>query len=154
MENNYDSTADTLKHIKRVQEYLIDSASILLRRAVVHDASKLEEPEKSIFDVATPKLAGIKFGTPEYTQSLEDIKPALEHHYAVNSHHPQHYKNGINGMDLFDIVEMLVDWKASSERTKDGDIMRSIELNAERFGMSEQLVEIFKNTALMLFSDR
>ena len=49
-------------------------------------------------------------------------------------------------MDLIDLVELICDWVASSKRHADGNIYRSIELNKERFGMSDQLCEILKNT--------
>jgi hypothetical protein len=71
----------------------------------------------------------------------------LEHHYEHNSHHPEHYPSGITGMSLLDVMEMLIDWKAASERHTDGDIMRSIEQNQERFGYSDDLRSIFENTA-------
>ena len=38
------------------------------------------------------------------------------------------YANGVAGMDILDLVEMLCDWKAASERTKDGDFQKSIEI--------------------------
>jgi len=50
-------------------------------------------------------------------------------------------------MDLFDIIELLMDWKASSERHDDGNIYKSLEINKDRFQMSDQLIQIFKNTA-------
>lgn len=150
MVNNYDSTAETLKHIRRVNDFLIDASCEILSRAKKHDQSKLEEPEKSTFDEVTPLLKDLKFGSEEYTQATKKIKPALDHHYSVNSHHPQHYENGINGMNLFDIVEMFFDWKAAGERTKDGDIMKSIEINSERFGISKQLRKILENTVAYL----
>lgn len=148
----YDSSADTLRHIKRVNELLGDAAITLIRRGQIHDDSKLEEPEKSAFDISTPKLKDLVFGTPEYQQSLDELKPALDHHYANNSHHPQFYKNGIDGMDLFDLMEMLIDWKAAGERTAKGNIFKSIEINKERFGISDQLNNILLNTALRIFS--
>jgi hypothetical protein len=154
MENKFDSTAETLKHIQKVNGYLIDAATELLKRAKNHDASKLQEPEKSAFDEVTPLLPNLKFGTEEYRESTRKIKPALDHHYSVNSHHPQHYENGINGMNLFDLVEMFFDWKASGERTKDGDIRKSIEINAERFGMSKQLRQIFENTVTYFIDEK
>jgi hypothetical protein len=145
--NNYDSTADTLLHIKRVNELLSEAAIELLNRGIVHDMSKLESPEKELYDEHTPKLKSLTFGTPEYYKNLEDIKPALDHHYAHNSHHPQFYEDGVDGMDLFDVIEMLIDWKAATERHEDGNIWKSIGINKERFGLSDQLVNIFKNTA-------
>lgn len=32
----------------------------------------------------------------------------------------------VNGMDLLDVLEMLVDWKAAGERHKDGCIYKSL----------------------------
>ena len=101
----------------------------------------------SYFDKLTPLLAGSEFGSSEYRDFLKQLKPALDHHYAKNSHHPEHYWDGINGMDLFDIIEMFADWKAASERHENGDIYKSIEINKRRFEMSAQLKQIFINTA-------
>lgn len=42
---------------------------------------------------------------------------------------------------------MFFDWKAATERTKDGNIYKSIEHNKGRFELSEQVCQIFKNTA-------
>ncbi len=50
-------------------------------------------------------------------------------------------------MDLMDVVEMFCDWKAATMRHNDGDIRKSIEINQKRFNMSDDLMEIFKNTA-------
>ena len=55
---NYDSKADTLLHIKRVAELMTNASSELIRRANVHDNSKLESTEKELFDEFTPKLKG------------------------------------------------------------------------------------------------
>ena len=144
--NKYDSTADTLLHIRRVSQLLTDAATELLRRGNVHDNSKLRSPEKELFDEYTPKLKNTAYGSEEYKEFLEKLKPALNHHYENNSHHPEHYKNGVDDFDLFDLVEMFFDWKAATERTKDGDILKSININQNRFGISEQICNIFKNT--------
>lgn len=143
----YDSEADTLKHIKRVNELLIDCSKLLLARAKVHDNSKLEPTEKLLFDEMTPKLASSVYGSEDYKQMLDDLSVALKHHYANNTHHPEHYIDGIDGMDLFDIMEMAMDWKAATERHDNGDIYKSIEINHKRFNMSQQLANIFINTA-------
>ena len=50
-------------------------------------------------------------------------------------------------MNLLDLIEMFCDWSASSQRHHDGNIRKSIEVNADRFGMSPQLTRIFENTA-------
>jgi hypothetical protein len=50
-------------------------------------------------------------------------------------------------MSLIDIIEMFCDWKASTERQKDGNLLKSIDINAQRFGYDDQLKQIFINTA-------
>lgn len=141
-----DSTIDTLKHIKRVSQLLTEAASELINRANVHDSSKLKEPEKTAFDNASD-LKTVTYGSEEYKECLKKLGVGLVHHYENNSHHPEHYFNGIDGMNLFDVIEMFLDWKAAGERHADSSIYKSIELNKERFKMSEQLINIFKNTA-------
>lgn len=54
--------------------------------------------------------------------------------------------SSVNQMNLFDVLEMFVDWMAACQRHADGDINKSIEINRTRFALSPQLVEIFKNT--------
>lgn len=143
---NYDSKADTLLHIKRVAELMTNASSELIRRANVHDNSKLESPEKELFDEFTPKLKGCTYGSEEYKGYLKELKVALDHHYQNNSHHPEHYENGVNGFDLFDLMEMAMDWCAAVERHDDGDIFKSLEINTERFQLSNQIVCILHNT--------
>lgn len=142
---------DTFRHIERVRNLLNICVKELLDRAEKHDQSKLESPEVESFTEYTPKLAASTYGSVEYDDFKKAIKPALDHHYANNRHHPEHHKNGINDMSLFDLLEMLVDWKAASERHNDGNIRKSIEINGNRFNMSPQLITIFENTVKDLF---
>jgi len=144
----YDSAKETLYHIQRVSRLIHNVCKDLLDRADKHDESKLQYPEKAVFDKFTSRLSKVTYGGDEYnSDTAGDMKPALKDHYAANSHHPEHYENGIGGMDLLGLIEMLCDWKAASERHPDGDIRKSIKINKERFGMSDQLVSIFKNTS-------
>lgn len=140
-----DSSKQTLGHIEDVRNNIRIFTVDLAQRGIDHDASKLRDPEKYYFDNA-PDISKLEYGTEEYKASCLFLKPAIDHHYAHNSHHPQYYENGINGMNLFDIVEMFCDWRAATKRNLNGDIMKSIEINAERFGMSKQLKSIFINT--------
>jgi NTP pyrophosphatase (non-canonical NTP hydrolase) len=146
----FDSTENTKAHIAKVAYHLGTFAGELYKRAEVHDASKLQEPEKSGFDACIPKLENLMYGSDEYRAALREIKPTLEHHYAHNSHHPEFYgDNGIAGMDMADLVEMLCDWKAASERMKGGgDIAKSIAINQERFHIPWTLSSIMMNHAM------
>lgn len=147
MTEPYDSTQDTLNHIDRVIEHLGDVIENLQNRGMVHDTSKLKSPEKAIFDDVSPKLKALTYGSYEYQMALGDMHEALAHHYQANSHHPEHYPNGVDGMSLLDLIEMFCDWKAASERHADGDFGKSLEINRERFKISDQLAAIFQNTS-------
>jgi hypothetical protein len=138
---------ETFRHIERVRNLLNRAAADLLRRGEEHDQSKLESPEAEMFAEFTPRLAGMTYGSPEFNACKAAMGPALAHHYANNAHHPEHYKGGVNDMTLLDLLEMLLDWKASSERHHDGNILKSIEINADRFGISPQLTRLLENTA-------
>lgn len=145
---SYDSTADTQAHIDRVQSLIHDAMANLARRALAHDASKLVSPEKEMFDHYTPRLRELTYGSDAYRACVEEMKQtALTHHYEHNSHHPEHYPNGFDGMSLLDVIEMLCDWKAAGERHADGSLAKSLETNKTRFGLSEQLHGILVNTA-------
>jgi len=179
----------TFRHIEKVRNYLNRFICSLLRRGERHDQSKLASPEVELFTEMTPILSGLTFGSPEYEESKAKLGPALDHHYAKNRHHPEHWpavdnkeadlieehiknineesnpelvialkdhvaslRSPLNNMSLLDHCEMLCDWKASSERHNDGNIRKSIEHNAARFGMSKQLVNVYKAT-LEVFTD-
>lgn len=141
---------ETTKHIDTVRQYLRFFTDKLTTRGVEHDKQKLESPEIEIFTEETPKLKDLTYGSDEYNESLKNLQVALEHHYANCRHHPEHFKRGINDMNLIDIVEMLCDWKASSLRQNDGNLLKSIESNANRFRIDDQLKQILINTAKLL----
>lgn len=138
---------DTIRHIENVRKYLRFIIDRLITRGVEHDRLKLESPEVEIFTEYTPKLAQSTYGSEEYHTFLKEMDVALQHHYANYRHHPEHFERGINDMNLVDIVEMLCDWKAASMRHNDGDLLKSIEINARRFGYDDQLKQILINTA-------
>ncbi len=140
----------TMRHIERVRNLLNHFVKILLDRGEEHDQSKLCAPEVGLFTEYTSKLATCTYESAEYHAFRKAMGPALAHHYANNSHHPEHYKNGVDDMNLVDVLEMFCDWKAASERHNDGNIRTSIEKNADRFKLSPQLVKILENTVDLL----
>lgn len=119
----------------------------LQERGRVHDQSKLVEPEKSVFDRVTQRLSSEVYGSPEHTAARAELGEALVHHYTHNSHHPEHYPNGIDGMSLLDYIEMFADWRAAGERYKGGNLADSLRINKERWNISDQLTTVFENTA-------
>lgn len=146
----YDSTQDTMEHINKVQVRIAEVQANLDQRAAVHDRSKLAEPEKAGYDILVGALAGNQYGTDAFKAAMQAantdprVKAAIQHHYDVSAHHPEHFENGIDGMSLLDVLELLCDWKGASERY--GPSLLALAHNKERFGISDQLYAILENT--------
>lgn len=138
--------SETLKHVNEVRKNLWTLIHELDVRSQVHDASKFQEPERSIYAEALPNLAKTEYGTPAYAELMTQSKPAIDHHWAHNRHHPEHWPNGIEDMDLVDLLEMIADWTAATKRNKNGNPHRSIAINTPRYKLTPQLAQILKNT--------
>ena len=194
--------SETWAHINRVRFFLNLCQQHLMMRGEEHDQSKLKSPEVEAFTEHTERLRGLTYGSDEYKASLKSLGPALDHHYANNSHHPEFYqhwicptcekmfwpsnvpdvdypdsdyrwcdachdarypgffetalvhrRHSIEHMSLLDILEMVCDWMAAVERHDDGDIFKSIEINAGRFGIDKQLAVIIARTVKELQRD-
>jgi hypothetical protein len=143
------TTQDSLDHISKVSERMVQVIDDLTRRAAVHDDSKLMEPELSGYDRLHEELTPIAYGTPEYRSKMAEFRWLLDHHFAANDHHPEHFRNGVAGMTLMSLVEMLADWKAASERPTSRSAF-SLDWNVDRFWIEPQLASILRNTALEL----
>lgn len=142
--------SETLAHIELVREKIAQVVAELMIRAQEHDASKLQEPERDEFRAASSKLSALSYGSPEYEAGKAALKEALEHHYIHNRHHPEHFQRGVRDMTLIDVVEMFCDWAAAVKRHPEGDLLRSLDISKERFGLSDELTDILTNTALEL----
>ena len=150
-----DVMRETVAHVRRVGNLMLDAAQSIQRRAMIHDDSKFSPDEFESFAQETPTLRGLTYGSDEYKAALERIKPALGHHYRRNRHHPEHHPEspecrGIQRMDLIDLIEMLADWKAATERHADGSLPRSIVQNAARFGYDDRFACLLAKTAANL----
>lgn len=152
-EDEQKTNIETKQHISNVQMFIRIFCDALKERGINHDLTKLQDPELPLFVEYTNKLATCTYGSPEYNEFLKGLKPALDHHYAKNRHHPEHFEKGISDMSLIDLIEMFCDWKAATLRHHDGNLLKSIDVNFSRFYMTPQLLSIFKNTA-ELFDQR
>lgn len=137
---------DTILHISEVREGIEHFAGELRKRGHLHDATKLQEPEFSAFVSTRPKFKKVNYGTPEYQECVDEIKPAIDHHYANNRHHTAFHKEGINGMNLIDILEMLADWRAAERRSPDKKLIDTLEYAFNKYEIEDQLQKIIKNT--------
>jgi len=90
---NYDKTIkDTLTHVQLVSDRIDIICKDLKRRARTHDRSKMFSPEVDVFADTVEDTENIKYGSDKYNEILENLEPALTHHYSKNRHHPQWYE--------------------------------------------------------------
>ena len=140
---------DTQEHIRAVHNNIETIAIDLVTRGNAHDRSKFEEVElgplaemKEVEDREGP----VEFGTPEYSARTAMLGDMWKHHVEHNDHHPEHFQNGIAGMNLMQIVEMLCDWQAASEQ-RDPSKTMNITFCVEKYGISADARAILSNTA-------
>ena len=145
-----ESVVETLRHQKQIRilgDLFIKS---LTERLQSHDDTKLESPEIEGFDAMANTIDNITYGSEADKAAKELLSVALTHHYARERHHPEHFDNGIEDMNLVDLVEHFLDCMASSLRHNDGNFRKSLETNQKRFGYSVELTKIFGNTINLL----
>lgn len=138
----------TTAHIGRVMALMSMAAETLRERGMNHDKSKMQDAELlplARMQMVIDQEGQAPYGSDEYKRRTAMLGPMLDHHYANNSHHPEHYENGVNGMDLFDVVEMFFDWKAASERG--GEDAMNLSYSIEKFGIEAPLSNVLYNTA-------
>lgn len=143
---------ETHEHVDAVKTWMEKAIRNLNLRARMHDASKFRDPEMSGFMAMTAdsRLKDLTYGSEEYRAVLREHKPTIQRHYEENDHHPEHTGEGIAGMSLMALLEMLCDWKASTTRMKDGDLADSILKNQARFGYSDEIRDILIVTSYEL----
>lgn len=144
-----DYIKDLVDHKRRVAGYMQVVANELFERAAIHDNSKFSEEEFEAYEEAFPGLQKYPYGSEEFKAELAKIQPAIEHHYATNDHHPEHFPDGVIGMNLIQIIEMVCDWVAASERSQTS-VYQGMELNRKRFGIDRQLIGVIAHTIVKL----
>lgn len=135
----------SVNHIACVRVYLMQAVYNLQNRLLRHDESKLIEPERSAYEGLDERLEGLDYGTEAYRQGIkEHLGSALKHHYAHNSHHPEHYPNGVMDMSLLDLLEMLADLRAVCDDK--GKPVVDLETNKRIHNISDDIYVILLNT--------
>jgi len=146
-------TIDTiLKHKKSVRDKLLFLSEELRKRAEEHDNSKLQFPEIEWL-IEMDKEPRCQYGTKEYYEKMNRWKKFFVHHYTQNKHHPDHYSNGIDDMDLVDITEFLVDVVSYYEVLQAHDGEKVLDDQEKRFQISGQLRNVLSNTLINYFSN-
>lgn len=138
-------------HIENVRNKLSTLRDEIQERALHHDESKLKSPEAELWERMDlePRYA---YGTKEYFDKVKRNKLLFDVHYENNRHHPEHYPNGVEGMNLIDLLEFVCDITSYRQILKVQDIIELMDIQSKRFGIDEQLRQILVNTVVEYFS--
>ena len=132
---------ETKQHIARVNEVGDIFTRKFKERLLLHDQSKLEEPERTMFAKHTENLNQLEYGTDAYEKEIEEMKKdCLNHHYENNSHHPEHFEN-IEDMNELDIIEMVCDWYARSMQYKTDFLSFVVSRQESRFHFPNEMFD-------------
>ena len=137
-------------HKMRVFRLMSKMSQEVMLRGNRHDDSKYEDAEFPIYADMIDEFEKHPYGSKGYDAAKASIKSATDHHFKHNRHHPEYHPEGIDGMTLVDLLEMLADWKAATQNHPDnpGDLRNSIALETKKYKISPQLARILYNTAI------
>jgi hypothetical protein len=153
--------ADTRKHQQLVAEKLIVVAKKFMDRAIVHDASKFDDVERSFYEepVFLLNTDNVEYGSERYKELTARMGEGWDHHKNNNDHHPEFFEqysvqtlnDPIRAMDMFAIFEMLCDWVAASKRRGNSPV-KALDFMMKKYPIDEQLEAILRNTLAMIES--
>lgn len=125
-----------LQHKQKVSFLLREIARQFERRADTHDDSKFNLDEFKGF-CQMDNARRYEYGSPEYEAIIHN-NSAAQLHVSRNRHHPEYWPNGIDDMDMIDIIEMLCDWEIARQiRDIEEDIEKIWQTRKKRFGLSD-----------------
>lgn len=111
--NDFDQMLD--KHLLMVKDKLIKSSDELLKRAQEHDIDKFENKDiYKTYKEHFPKLKKIPFGTEEYYKYEKEHFDNAHQIHAQNRHHFYSHRNNLDDINLFDLIEAIIDISQSS----------------------------------------
>ena len=138
-------------HVSRVRKHMNTFVQLLLKRAINHDRSKLEEPELSWWK-EMDKEPRYPYGSEEYKQKIKRWDKVFKHHYKYNRHHPEHYGYGVSEMTLVDIVEMMCDWLVYKDTITISEALKVCDEQMKRYNIPDGVRQVIFNTLLRYYS--
>ncbi len=138
------------EHQQKVGAVMLKVINELIHRALTHDASKFTTQQLRDNLVTLPdkwkiQEAGHGYHSPEQGEHRKRFAQEIHRHRSAHPHHPEHFGNDVNKMNLIDLMEMLCDWYVASP-----DIDQSIHENSRDYKIDPHISQILKNTARKL----
>lgn len=144
---------DYRKHLSAVQETIYKLIEVLSltreeetqmkSRAYSHDRSKMYDYEEfEGYILLNKSLEGVTYGSPEYNEAMKKHGDVIQLHYKNNDHHPEHFKNGIQDMNKYQVYEMICDWVAAFKvRNNTANWKVGFDKNKDRFNIPDDVYE-------------
>lgn len=119
----------------------------LMRRADLHDQSKLSLDEFEGFAKINVVGRENEYGSDEYYAALKSVDPnPIPVHYSRNDHHPE-FHDKISDMDFPQLVEMVCDWYAASVAYGRTSFQGSLTVSFDRWEFSEGQMFLIQSLA-------
>lgn len=119
--NNFEDMITTHKSMIKTDYQLI--CEYLQSRADEHDIDKVNPGYiRSVYDEHFPTLKMIEFGTEQYKQYEKEHFVEAHRQHAQNRHHYYNPLNKADDVDLFDLLEAIIDIKQSQKQYSDYQI--------------------------------
>ena len=99
-----------------VQDKLSTVARELISRGRTHYNSALGSPEIEVYHRFFPEYRQYKIGDPRKDEVFTQMAGAIGHHFRYNDHHPEHFENGINEMDLIQHIQFTAAFLSWTEQ--------------------------------------
>jgi hypothetical protein len=130
-------------HREKVAANMSVVAELIQRRGDVHDITKLMSPEVELARAAD-KCLGPRKGLENRRGKCSHVDAFIAAHYCnpLNSHHPEHFENGVEDMNMIDMLEMLCDWRACCS----GNFSDTLDRGFARFKVSGPLRSLMRKT--------
>lgn len=100
---------EQLEHVRLVQQLLRFLTGDLELSAILHDASKFDEPEYAFFVDAVSSLRQSTTGKDSAYQK-KWRSDAIQHHIHNNPHHAEYWDKRGEQMPVTEVIHMYFDW--------------------------------------------
>lgn len=141
-----------LRHHRHVSYLLRELAREFERRADLHDLTVLELDEFEGRVRIQHIVRTYPYDSPEYRESIKN-EGSLQLHYHRNSHHPEHWADGVKGMTFIDFVEMVIDWAGAARTYKNTSFEDGLKGQIERFKLQPEHLYLIRLIAGWLEND-
>lgn len=143
--NNVTCTDYLYEHRALVHDKLATVSREINTRARRHDQSSLSGTELRIYKEHFDELQKYPIFDPRRDIVLSKMRVAIAYHHEANDHHPEHFTNGIDDMNLLQLMEFVADVMSQSEQNGI-DVYEILPLLKDQYDISNQLYQVILNT--------